>query len=62
MRNTNDKYDIFDKPHSDASGDAKWYVICQVLAGKDSGETGMWMTPFEYKEYCRGMTMLAEMG
>jgi len=52
------KYDI---EHSDESGASKRVVIATVLAGKDSGEIVMHMTPMEYKGYCDGCAKMAEM-
>lgn len=53
---------IWDTPHTDASGPSRRVVIATCLAGKDSGEVVMHMTPFDEKEYNRGMAILAEMG
>jgi hypothetical protein len=53
---------VNDTPHTDESGPSRRIVICSVLAGKDSGETAMHMTPAEEREYNRGMAMLAELG
>lgn len=53
---------IWGAPHSDESGNSRRIVICTVLAGKDSGETAMHMTPKEEAEYNRGMAMMAQLG
>ena len=54
------KYEIFDTPHADESGPSRRMVIATCLAGKDSGEVVMHVTPAEEKEYNRGMAMMAE--
>lgn len=60
--NKEEKSTIWDSPHADASGPSRRIVIATCLAGKDSGEVAMHMTPAEEKEYNRGMAMLADMG
>ena len=62
MNKLNKPETIWDNPHRDPSGDSRRIVIATCLAGKDSGEVVMHMTPAEKKEYNRGMAMLADMG
>jgi hypothetical protein len=59
--NANSKTEIWDSPHTDESGPSRRIVIATCLAGKDSGEVAMHMTPAEEKEYNSGMAKLAEM-
>lgn len=51
----------WDAAHSDKSGESRRIVIATILAGKDSGEVAMNMTPAEEREYNSGMALLAEM-
>lgn len=54
--------DHWDTPHSDESGQSRPIVIATCLAGKDSSQLVMHMTPKEEKEYNAGMAKLAEWG
>lgn len=52
----------YDAPHADESGSSRRIVVATVLAGKDSGELAMHLTPAEEREYNAGMARLAELG
>jgi hypothetical protein len=48
-------------PHSDESGPSRAMIIATCLAGKDSGQSVMHVTPKEEREYNAGMAELAEL-
>ena len=43
--------EISDSPHQDISGESRRIVLATCLAGKDSLEVVMHMTPAEVREY-----------